>query len=251
VDTNDHTDPPQADIPVVQDQLPAPVISRRGHAALAHQRIVNSRLTGDGTSDEDNVRKENFTDLNHYWRVQLSEQMPALNFAHLLISHAVDNRTAYGQTHLLAMVDVRDTLRFAAETNAPWVVKDPTAPDPNDPASFRVRPRAAAKWLLRKPKREHLVPPSLRAFLESGANTTKTPPANSRRPPGRVFKKKLKEWMLNEWLETADTPNQGTAVKAAKTKFGSGVTRAMVREVLRKIRPNLIRVGRRTKQNQM
>jgi hypothetical protein len=33
-------------------------------------------------------------------------------------------------------------------------------------ANFRVRPRAAAKWLLRKPKREHLVPPSLRAFLE-------------------------------------------------------------------------------------
>jgi hypothetical protein len=52
----------QEDRPVISDQLRAPVISRRGHAALAHKRIVDSQLTGDGTSDEDNVRKEGFAD---------------------------------------------------------------------------------------------------------------------------------------------------------------------------------------------
>jgi hypothetical protein len=142
-----------------------PVISERQRAALAEIRIVSSRLRGDlSTTDEAEVQKEGFSRLNDYWAVQMSEPMQTAKFAQLLYSHTLTAWVGPKDTVSLVKLDMDDALRFAFETRQPWIIRD-GLDALGDLANLYLHPTAAARWLLSLPKRRHLVPPALRAFL--------------------------------------------------------------------------------------
>jgi hypothetical protein len=210
------------------------------------QRIINSRLTGDKTSDEDNVRKEGFKDLNEYFRVQLSQPMEATEFVQFLFAHQLHNRTKQG----FLKPNIENAIILAVRANEPWIIRNPEeAPGAIDLGNLMVKPREAAQWLL-APMTEDLVPPGLRAFLEAnkelGHQPIQATPATRAawRPPSRVGEARLREWM-SKLLATTSDPNQRTVEKAARTEFGNKVTRDMVRKVLRELKPDLCRPGPR------
>ena len=61
----------------------------------------------------------------------------------------------------------------------------------------KVHPRAAVEWLLSKPKREHLVPNSLRRFLQSAGN-----PANANAPTApRPVTEKIAERFVANYID--------------------------------------------------
>jgi hypothetical protein len=149
----------------VHQQEDRPVISDRQRAALAENRIVSSRLRGDETTtDETEVQKEGFRSLNDYWTVQMSEPMETAKFVQLLYSHTLTPGVGRKDTVSLVKLDIDDALRFAFRTRQPWIIRDDEL---DDLENLYLHPIAAARWLLSLPKRRHLLPPTLRAFLEA------------------------------------------------------------------------------------
>jgi hypothetical protein len=139
-----------------------PIVNTRMRVARAEQRIVDSRLTGDGVHDEANVQKEGFKDPEEYWGVQLSEPMPATRFVQMIYAHTSDNRTAFNsEIDKLKRLDIWAALKLAIEDGQPWI-KTHNSKNPN---KWMLDPLAATRWIARLPKRAHVLPPSLRAFL--------------------------------------------------------------------------------------
>ncbi len=137
----------------------------RVRAALATLWISGSRTTGDGVSDEENAKKAGLRDMNHYWEIQLSEAMSRSHFKHLLATHffeptLVDGRQMY-------KLDLSSSIEFLSDTKeAPLIKIEGKEP--------MVRTRQVVECLLNMPKRAHLVPPSLKAFI-TGANAKNKP----------------------------------------------------------------------------
>jgi hypothetical protein len=112
-----------------------------------------------------------YRDADEYWLVATSEPMKALSFAHLLAVHLIDPTERLNEFDRRSLVRIRidSSLRFALKTGESWFIKDPLPSDDGgtrDLEALMLHPRAAAKWLLSRPKRKDLVPPGLKAFLE-------------------------------------------------------------------------------------
>ncbi len=105
-----------------------------------------------------------------YWGAHLSEPIGAYSLAHMLSVHV-----AGGAEQLeMARIAIMRAFRDAAAAREHWFVGDTSLAVEDGQTNFaelnklKVHPRAAVEWLLSKPKREHLVPESLRKFLQPG-----------------------------------------------------------------------------------
>ena len=80
---------------------------------------------------------------------------------------------------------------FAALPSDVVIVRPDPPSDGIDLSKLKVKPRAAAEWLLAMPKRRHLVPPSLVGCLRGvDVSVTDTPPKTRRgRKPGTGYQK--------------------------------------------------------------
>jgi hypothetical protein len=107
-----------------------------------------------------------------YWGTQLSEPIRVYSLAHTLAVHVAEGAEQLNIVRILILRSFRD----AAAAGERWFIGDtrPLLAVENDQTDFanlielKVHPRAAVEWLLSKPKRKHLVPDSLRTFLQLG-----------------------------------------------------------------------------------
>jgi hypothetical protein len=105
-----------------------------------------------------------------YWHAQLSEPIAVFKFARVLAVHVAECANQLEPTIIAIIRAFRD----AAEAGEDWLVADttPLLTLENRDRSFgslrkvKVHPRRAIFWLLSKPKRKHLVPDTLRRFLQ-------------------------------------------------------------------------------------
>jgi hypothetical protein len=105
-----------------------------------------------------------------YWGALLSEPVRVYKLAATLAIHVAEGAEQLD----VARIAIIRALRDAAAAGVQWFVGDTsplfTLKDGHDFANLialKVHPRAAIEWLLGKPKRKHLVPDSLRIFLQS------------------------------------------------------------------------------------
>jgi hypothetical protein len=119
-----------------------------------------------------------------YWNSFLSEAIPVVSVAYTLSVHLAESVESLGYLRFAILCAFRD----AAEAGERWFTGDTTTLlAVKDFSSYvegvekvKVDPDAAVRWLLSKPMREHLVPDSLRRFLQWDPTNTETPTA--RRP---------------------------------------------------------------------
>jgi hypothetical protein len=110
-----------------------------------------------------------------YWDAHLSETISVFTLAHILSGHLAES---VEQLEMAEIAIIR-AFRDAAEAGEGWFVGETTPllsadycqDNSKEVAKVKIRPRPAAEWLLSKPKREHLVPESLRRFLQFGGGS--------------------------------------------------------------------------------
>jgi hypothetical protein len=100
----------------------------------------------------------------------LSEPIHVGAFAYLLSAHLPlkAEQLEYAKTAITQALQDAAAVgeRLFAGEIAPLLAFECSKRDYGTLINIRVRPRAAIEWLLSKPKREHLVPDSLRKFME-------------------------------------------------------------------------------------
>jgi len=113
-----------------------------------------------------------------YWDAHLSEAIPVFSLAYILSVHLPVSveRLEYVRFSILC------AFRDAAEAGESWFIGETTPLSAvkygrtfEELGTVKVRPRAAVEWLLSKPKREHLVPESLRRRLQPNKPSSRTP----------------------------------------------------------------------------
>ena len=161
-------------------KLPEVFRSSQVTLLLAEALATGYRLEAEifGAAYDDTAGRE-------YWKAQLSEPILVYKLAHVLSVHAAENVDVQESAKIATILTFRD----AAEGGEDWFIGD-TNPllrmesGQTDFASLgriKLHPRAAIAWLLRKPKRRHLVPESLRSFLQFDENSGKPRPLSESR----------------------------------------------------------------------
>jgi hypothetical protein len=121
-----------------------------------------------------------------YWGAYLSEPILVYPLAHVLSAHLAEEVEQLEYARIAIIWAFRD----AAEAGERWFIGD-TAPllaleqgqtNFENLGKVKVKPRAAIEWFLSKPKREHLIPDSLRMYLQS---SDEPPDATKPRPVTR------------------------------------------------------------------
>ena len=166
-------------------EVPRPMSSQAPHILAQAAGLANSpeairhtsvtfligKSRGEGFEIEEEICKAaGYRDADEYWHVATSEPMKALSFAHLLSVHLIDptERLSEFDRRSLVLQRIESSLQFAFKTGEIWFIKDPLPSDgggTGDLKALMLHPRAAAEWLLNRPKRKDLVPPGLKAFL--------------------------------------------------------------------------------------
>jgi hypothetical protein len=105
-----------------------------------------------------------------YWGTLLSEPVRVYSFAHVLAVHVAENAEQLDMARIAIIRAFRDAAEageqwFVGETGPILAMKDGQT-DFANLIKLKVFPRPALEWLMSKPRRRHLVPDSLRAFLE-------------------------------------------------------------------------------------
>ena len=121
-----------------------------------------------------------------YWGAHLSEPITAYSLAHILSVHLAES----AQQRESAGIAIVRAFRDAAAAGEDWFVGNtgPLLAVEDGQTNFKglgkvkLHPHAAVEWLLSKPKREHLVPESLRIFLQSGGESINPKTPNAPRP---------------------------------------------------------------------
>jgi hypothetical protein len=121
-----------------------------------------------------------------YWNAHLSEVTPVYSLVYVLSVHLPVSAENLEYQKFAILCAFRD----AAEAGERWFTGETTpllAVDQYGSTYFglekvKVDPRAAVEWLLSKPKREHLVPESLRRFLQSEREPTDAEAPTTPRP---------------------------------------------------------------------
>ena len=132
-----------------------------------------------------------------YWDAHLSEAILVYSLAYVLSAHLAEK---VEQLEMVRIAIIR-AFRDAAEAGERWFTGD-TSPllaieyshNFENLGTVKVHPRAAVEWLLSKPKRKHLVPDSLRRFLQSSGEPTN---ANAPTAPRFVTKKIAERFVAN------------------------------------------------------
>jgi len=114
-----------------------------------------------------------------YWEAHLSEAIPAFSLAYILSVHLPVSAERLEYLKFAILCAFRD----AAEAGERWFIGETTSllavkygqTNSEELGTVKVHPRAAVEWLLSKPKREHLVPKSLRLCLQSNRPASRTP----------------------------------------------------------------------------
>jgi hypothetical protein len=131
---------------------------------MAELLITRERLTGTGRTDEDVYAQVGFNSADEYWSDATAAPMGLSKFVHMLAIHFL-NPALEGSGDYYKL-DLEDALRIALENGEPWFIEVPGK-------ERRIRPRAAATYLLSLPKCEHLVPSGLKDFLRSQSSTAR------------------------------------------------------------------------------
>lgn len=139
-----------------------------------------------GVRAEDEIFKAAYGDPSgrKYWDARLSEPTLAYTLAHTLSAHLAEK---VEQLELAKIAIIR-AFRDAAEAGESWFIGDisPLLAIEEGQRNFgnlrkvKVHPRDAVAWLLSKPRREHLVPGTLRTFLR-GKSPSPAKPASKQR----------------------------------------------------------------------
>jgi hypothetical protein len=174
-----------------------------------------------------------------YWNSVVSEPMPGGALAYTLSAHLADSVKRLGLLKAAILCAFRD----AAEAGERWFIGDVSsllaASDFGDRVEglekVKLDTLAAVEWLLAKPRREHLVPQSLRSFLQThGAHSTDRSPAAPRRA---VTKKTVltfvQGYIDNEQAEGRRPTMPGLA--AAASKAGIRGDRELLRNAFREL----------------
>jgi hypothetical protein len=121
-----------------------------------------------------------------YWDAHLSEAIPVYLLANILSAHLAESVQQLEMAIIAIILAFRDAAHagerwFTGET-APLLAVQDGQTNFEGLGKVKVHPRAAVEWLLSKPKREHLVPESLRRLLQSGGEPTNAKAPTARRP---------------------------------------------------------------------
>jgi hypothetical protein len=158
-----------------------------------------------------------------YWDAHLSEAITVYSLAHVLSAHLAETV----QQLEMARIAIIRAFRDAADAGERWFTGD-TSPllavedgqtNFEELAKVKVHPSAAVEWLLSKPKREHLVPESLRRFLQSGVETI-----TAKTPAGRrIVTKKMAKRFVADYIDREQSAGKRptlSGLEAAAKKAG-------------------------------
>jgi hypothetical protein len=134
-----------------------------------HIRVVNNRLTGQQTTKE--ICEAEGMTVEQYWSLALSEEMDAASFEQFLCQGFFSPKC---ENQYFLRLHIRRALRLALESGQAWIRK--CADD-----KLILEPREATKWLLSKPRRDHVVPPELREYFETKDPSADAPSASTQR----------------------------------------------------------------------
>ncbi len=163
-----------------------------------------------------------------YWHAQLSEPIRVYTLAYTLSAHLAENVQQLETAKIAIIRAFRDAseageLTFIGDISPLLAVKDGQT-NFEELSRIKIEPRGAVEWLLSKPKREHLVPASLRRFLRS------TPTAA--RPISKKSAKRFVEDFIRVEQEAGRSPTISGLESAAK-KAGLRGGREDLREAFR------------------
>jgi hypothetical protein len=178
-----------------------------------------------------------------YWGAYLSEPIRLYSLVNLLSVHSAESAQQLEWARIATIRAFRD----AAEAGEDWFIGDtgPLLAMDDREANFdslrkiKVRPRAAVEWLLSKPNREHLVPGSLRRFMQTGPEATPT----KRRP----INAKIAESFVTKYLDGEQAAGRRPTIaglEAAAKQTGMSGGREHLRTAYRRSPRVEVRRGR-------
>ena len=154
-----------------------------------------------------------------YWGALLAEPIGVYSLAHILAVHMAERTEQLD----MARIAILRAFRDAAAAGEKWFVGD-TGPllavddrqtDFANLTGLKVHPKAAIEWLLSKPRRAHLVPDGLRAFLQSGGS-----PVVAARPLTEKEAERFATSFINSEIAAGRHPTLAGLEAAAKKSSG-------------------------------
>ncbi len=163
-----------------------------------------------------------------YWQAQLSEPIGVYTLAYTLSVHLAENVQQVEMATIAIIRAFRDAaeageLTFIGDISPLLAVKD-LQTNFTELKEIKVEPRGAVEWLLGKPKREHLVPASLRRFLG--------PSPMAARPISKKTAKRFVDDFIRVEQEAGRSPTL-TRLESAAKKAGLRGGREDLREAFR------------------
>jgi hypothetical protein len=185
----------------------------------------------------------------NYWDAHLSEPMPVYSLAHILSAHVAEKAEQLEMARIAIIRAFRDAAEagehwFTGETTPLLAVRDGQT-NFEGLGKVKVHPRAAVEWLLRKPKREHLVPQSLRRFLQSAGeptNANANAPTASRPVTPKIAERFVANYIKGEQAAGRSPTLVGLEAAAKKADMRGG--REYLRAAFRRSRGAEVRRGR-------
>jgi hypothetical protein len=180
-----------------------------------------------------------------YWDAHLSEPIPVHLLAYILSAHLAEKIDQL-ETGKIAIIWA---FRDAAEAGERWFFGDATPllemnhgqTECGNLGQVKVHPHAAVEWLLSKPKREHLVPTSLRRFLQSGEDLKNSKARTALRPVNQKIAKRFTANYVHGEQAAGRSPTL-VGLEAAAKEAGMRGGREYLRTAFRQLRA--VRRGR-------
>jgi len=182
-----------------------------------------------------------------YWDAHLSEEIQVYSLAHILSVHLAESVQQLEMARIAIIRAFRDAAHagerwFTGET-APLLAVEDGQINFEGLGKVKVHPRAAVEWLLSKPKREHLVPKSLRRFLQSGGE-----PTNAKAPTApRLVTEKIAERFVANYINGEQAAGRSptlVGLEAAAKEADMRGGREYLRAAFRRSRGAEVRRGR-------
>jgi hypothetical protein len=168
--------------------------------------------------------------LAHILSVHLAESAQQLELERIAIIRAFRDAAAAGEDW------------FVGNTSPLLAVEDGQT-NFEELTKLKVLPRAAVEWLLSKPKRKHLVPKSLRIFLQSGQEPINPKTPNAPRPVTEKIAERFVADYINGEQAAARHPTLVGLERAAKNARMRG-GRDYLRAAFHRLRGADVRLGR-------
>jgi hypothetical protein len=238
---------------MAEESLQLSIIARARALSQLKERQRNTLLTGliceaipFGLAAESDFFDAAYGDTRgrKYWETYLSEPVPLANLAFVLSVHLPVSAEQLEYQKLEILLALAD----AAEAGEPWFIGSTAAllafrqyRNVAELSVTKVRPRAAVEWFMAMPKREHLVPGSLRRFVEDKSVARTKPTVLSRRTADGFVAR-----FIDGEREAGREPTLTRLEEAAKNAGIRG-GRDLLRDVFRRTPSVTVRRGRPTK----